>query len=95
MLFRSPHIFPRSIKAADTMNERIHWFSVEGRPFCDAENVWFQKYPDSFGRGLNLLCYIVHVSNPTCYEFKIHFPSVSLPLVFLSLFLFIFHVANN
>ena len=70
------------------MNERIHWFSVEGRPFCDAENVWFQKYPDSFGRGLNLLCYIVHVSNPTCYEFKIHFPSVSLPLVFLSLFLF-------
>ena len=70
------------------MKERIHWFSVEGRPFCDAENVWFQKYPDSCGRGLNVLCYIVHVSNPTCYEFKIHFRSFSLPLVFLSLSLF-------
>ena len=31
---------------------------------------------------------IVHVSNPTCYEFKIHFRSFSLPLVFLSLSLF-------
>ena len=70
------------------MNERIHWFSVEGRPFCDAQNVWFQKYPDSCGPGLNVLCYIVNVSNPTCYEFKIHFPSFSLPLAFLSLFLF-------
>ena len=70
------------------MKERIHWFSVERRAFCDAENVWFQKYPDSCGRGLNVLCYIVHVSNPTCYEFKIHFRSFSLPLVFLSLSLF-------
>ena len=69
------------------MKERIHWFSVEGRPFCDEENVWCQKYPDSCGRGLNILCYIVHVSNPTCYEFKIHFRSFSLPLVFC-LFLF-------
>ena len=36
------------------MNERIHWFSVEGRLFCDKENVQFQKYPDSCGRGLNV-----------------------------------------
>ena len=25
------------------MNEQIHWFSVEGRPLCDKENVQFQK----------------------------------------------------
>ena len=25
------------------MNERIHWFSVKGRPLCDKENVQFQK----------------------------------------------------
>ena len=42
---------------------------------------------------LNVYCYIVHVSNPTCYEFKIHFPLI-LPssyffLLFLSLFLFL------
>ena len=42
------------------MNEQVHWFSVEGRPLCDKENVRFQKYPDSCGRGLNVKCYIVH-----------------------------------
>ena len=88
--FLKPHICSTNSR---WMNERIHWFSGEGRPFCDAQNVWFQKYPDSCGPGLNVLCYIVNVSNPTCYEFKIHFPLI-LPssyffLLFLSLFLFL------
>ena len=36
------------------MTERIHWFNVYGRPFCDKENVQFQKYPDSCGRALDV-----------------------------------------
>ena len=33
------------------MNEQIHWFSVEGRLFCEKENVRFQKYPDIVRKG--------------------------------------------
>ena len=72
------------------MNEQIHWFSVEGRPLCDKENVRFQKYPDSCGRGLNVKCYIVHVSNPTCHEFKIHFPPIFTSSCFLFSCFFLF-----
>ena len=68
------------------MNDRIHWFSVEGRPFCEKGNVRFQKYPDS--RRQRPECLMLHCTcnqyNKLCYD-KIHFHSFSFALGFFPL----------
>ena len=79
------------------MTDLIHWFNVYRRPFCDKENVQFQKYPDSCVLMFNATLYMY---SPTCYEFRIHFPFIFPPsfcfsLVFLFLPLFSLVVGYN